>query len=390
MNNRSIDPKIIAYYLPQYHEIPENNAWWGKGFTEWTNVKKAKPFYKGQKQPRIPLNNNYYDLMNRETVEWQTNLAKKYGIYGFCYFHYFFKNGRKILEKPAENILKWKDIDQRFCFFWANVDWRRTWRVVAKTHATTWNVEDELIYDADDGLLMEQDYGDEQLWKEHFYYLLPFFKDDRYIKIDGKPIFAIYFISYIPQAKEMFCLWEELAKKNGLPGLEILAVNEKIDSNDYIKGIIHYGNGQVESVLGYRIWRQIKGLQTKFFQLLGKSSSNMVISYNRYWKYILQDKPYGQKQNFPGATVRYDETPRKGKKAFCLINDTPESFRKFLAKQLKRGREIFNTDYLFLDAWNEWGEGNYLEPDEEMGFQYLEAVRDAIDSYKNTEEFTHY
>lgn len=370
-------PKVIAYYLPQYHEIPENNEWWGKGFTEWTNVKKARPFFKGQIQPRVPLNHNYYDLMDRSTVEWQTELANRYGLYGFCYFHYYFKNGRKILEKPAENLLKWKDINQRFCFFWANVEWKRTWSTVLGTHTTSWTAEDTVKTGS--GVLLEQDYGDEAAWKAHFDYLLPFFKDERYIKIGGRPVFAIYYISYIPRAADMFKVWDELAKENGFPGLQLLAVNEDPKKIPYVNGILHYGGGQLRHSLSYQLW--IKGhLGVNYLLRAAKINRRLhtVLDYEQYWKRLLRDKPYGTVQNYPGATVRYDETPRRGENSLCLSNATPELFEKYMAQQLKRGRDLFGTEYLFLDAWNEWGEGNYLEPDEETDYQYLEALRNAI------------
>ena len=172
--NSNDDTKIIAFYLPQYHAIPENDQWWGKGFTEWTNVKKAKPLFEGHDQPRIPLNHNYYNLLDDNTKIWQANLAKKYGVYGFCYYHYWFKGGKKLLEKPAEQMLSNKSIDLPFCFCWANENWTRNW---------------------DGGnreIMVEQDYGNKDDWECHFQYLLQFFKDKRYITVDGKPLFIIY------------------------------------------------------------------------------------------------------------------------------------------------------------------------------------------------------
>ncbi len=194
--------KIIAYYLPQFHEIEENNKWWGKGFTEWTNIKSAKKLYLKHIQPKKPLNKNYYNLLNKETVEWQTNLAVKYGIYGFCYYHYWF-NGRKILEKPAENLLKWKDINQKFCFCWANHSWRKTWNGTNQT-------------------LLEQLYGNEKEWKDHFNYLLKFFNDSRYIKIDNKPILILFRSKEIPMLDERIKFYTEEAKKNGFNGIFII------------------------------------------------------------------------------------------------------------------------------------------------------------------------
>ena len=152
--------KIIAFYLPQYHQTPENDEWWEEGFTEWTNVKRAKAIHKKQIQPKIPLNNNYYDLMDKKVVEWQTDLMHQYGVYGFCYFHYWF-TGKKLLYRPAENLLKWKDINQPFCFEWANSTWARTWTAYSKSATTDWVHADKL--ESGDGVLLEQKYGTE-LW----------------------------------------------------------------------------------------------------------------------------------------------------------------------------------------------------------------------------------
>ncbi len=187
--------KILAYYLPQFHEIEENNKWWGKGFTEWTNVKKGKKLFKTQNQPFVPLNNNYYNLLNKETVKWQTELAKKYGVYGFCYYHYWFE-GKKLLEKPVENLLKWKNIDQKFCFCWANHSWKKTWNGLNE-------------------ILMEQKYGNEDSWNKHFDYLLQFFKDERYIKIDNKPIFMIFKLKDIKDINEMLDFFNKKCIENG-------------------------------------------------------------------------------------------------------------------------------------------------------------------------------
>ena len=200
--------KIIAYYLPQFHEVKENSEWWGKGFTEWVNVKKAKPLYRNHKQPNLPLENNYYDLLNKESVIWQTKLANEYGIDGFCYYHYWFK-GKKILEKPAENLLKWKDILQNFCFCWANHDWKKTWNGTNQ-------------------ILIKQEYGEEKEWEEHFQYLLSFFKDNRYIKIGNKPILMIFNAEAIPRVNERIEYYNKRCKEHGFEGIYIIeSLNSK-------------------------------------------------------------------------------------------------------------------------------------------------------------------
>ena len=199
--------KMIAFYLPQFHSIPENDRAWGKGFTEWTNIKKAVPLFEGHNQPRIPLNENYYNLLDSKTQVWQSELALKYGVYGFCYYHYWFKNGKKLLEKPLENMLQNKDIKIPFCISWANENWSKRWD------------------GGNQELIAEQDYGNEQDWEMHFEYLLNFFKDERYITLGGKPVFLIYKPGEIPCLSEMLNYFDLKAKENGLKGICFMIQN---------------------------------------------------------------------------------------------------------------------------------------------------------------------
>ena len=192
--------KIIAFYLPQFHNIPENDEWWGDGFTEWVNVKKAKPIFDGHNQPRVPLNHNYYNLLDDDVKIWQADLAKKYGVYGFCYYHYWF-DGKLLLEKPMEQMLENKKVDIPFCICWANEPWTRAWVGETKT-------------------LIPQKYGSKKEWKEHFDYLLPFFKDPRYILDEGKPLVVIYRPEIIDVLNDMLDYWNELAKNAGFEGLK--------------------------------------------------------------------------------------------------------------------------------------------------------------------------
>ena len=193
--------KIIAFYLPQFHEIPENNKWWGKGFTEWVNVKKARPLFENHNQPRVPLNKNYYNLLDEKTQKEQVKLANDYGLYGFCFYHYWF-DGKLLLEKPVEKFLKNKSLDTHFCICWANEHWTNAWA----------NKEAKV--------LIEQKYGNKKEWKDHFDYLLNFFKDDRYIKENNKPLLVIYRPELIDCLKEMLEFWDEEAKKHGFAGLD--------------------------------------------------------------------------------------------------------------------------------------------------------------------------
>ena len=178
--------KILALYLPQFHSIPENDKWWGNGYTEWTAVKNAKPLFANHYQPRIPLDNNYYDLSNNsgKTWFWQAELARKFGIYGFCIYHYWFE-GKQLLERPMEILRDHKEMDINYCICWANETWSRNWYAQERT------------------VLLEQRYGDESAWIKHFEYLNTFFRDKRYIKIDNKPVINIYHSQEITCLKEM-------------------------------------------------------------------------------------------------------------------------------------------------------------------------------------------
>ncbi|SCX02912.1 hypothetical protein SAMN02910339_00471 [Lachnospiraceae bacterium YSD2013] len=365
--------KIITFYLPQFHRIKENDEWWGEGFTEWTNVKKCKPVFKNQTQPKIPLDENYYDLMDKTTVEWQTDLMNQYGVYGFCYFHYWFK-GRKILEKPAENLLKWKDINQRFCFAWANATWARTWSAVK---GTEWTKSEEEREQIGDGVLLKQEYGNKEDWIRHYNYLREFFLDDRYIKKDGMPLFLIYKLHDIECAKDMFEVWNNLAKKDGFPGIFVVSINE-VPNNTYVKAIAKYGNYSTYNRNYFR-----SGVNYIIRHLLGKKNAiPYILSYEKVWKGLIKEKYSKDILTFPGGVVKYDETPRRGRDSTYIEGATPERFEKYLTLQVGK-RENTSADFLFLDAWNEWGEGNYLEPDVEFGYGYLEALKRVTSKYGN-------
>lgn len=363
--------KVVAYYLPQYHSIPENDMWWGKGFTEWTNVKKAIPFYDGQIQPRIPLDNNYYNLLDKDTVKWQTDLSQKYGLYGFCYFHYYFGDGKHLLEKPAENLLRWKDVNQRFCFFWANSSWARTWN--ANEHnETTWAPDDGSA--SGKKVLVEQKYNGEKDWKDHIDYLIPYFQDDRYIKIDNRPFFAIYMADEVPNLDEMVSFWNKELRKNGIDGVYIASVNKSIPKCKNIDAILQYGYGTYSKTPRYYANR----IFSKILSTVNYKYTEKVWDYEAVWKMITEKKPDANIHTIPGGTVQYDETPRRGDSALVFKNSSPEIFEKYMKIQLKRAKEVYHSDYLFLDAWNEWGEGNYLEPDLTWGYQYLDALQKSM------------
>ncbi len=213
-------PKILAIYLPQFYENEDNNRWWGKGFTDWESVKTAEAYFPGHEEPRVPLGGDYYDLSRKETMMAQAQMAETYGIDGFCFYHYYFKDGKKELELPAENLLRWKDIPMPFCFNWASEPWIRSWsRISGNVWAERYETDDAEVKA---GILAEQDYGTYEDWVRHFQYLLPFFKDERYIRVDRKPVFLFYSPEDIHPLQEMTRCWRELAVKAGLPGLYLI------------------------------------------------------------------------------------------------------------------------------------------------------------------------
>lgn len=352
--------KIIAYFLPQFHEIEENNKWWGNGFTEWINVKKGKKLFKNQYQPFVPLN-NYYNLLNKKTVEWQTELAKKYGVYGFCYYHYYFE-GKLLLEKPAENLLKWKDINQKFCFCWANHSWKKTWNGLNE-------------------ILIEQTYGNENEWNKHFNYLLQFFKDERYIKIDNKPIFMIYSPEDVKKLDERIKFFSKKCIENGFSGIYLIESKNTIKN---LKLISPESSAQVlrepNCCLTKRFfWEKVfQKLKSKF----QKNYLYFVQKYNylRFVNYSIEiSAKYVNKKTLPGIFTSWDNTSRHGRRGYVIEGSTPKLFKEYLLEQKNIMKER-NVEYIFLNAWNEWAEGMYLEPDEKYKYGYLEAIKEVMDT----------
>jgi len=359
--------KIIAFYLPQFHAFPENDQWWGKGFTEWDNVRTAQALFNGHVQPRIPLNDNYYNLLDTDVIKWQSKLAKEYGIYGFCYYHYWF-DGKLLMEKPMEHMLADKSIDFPFCISWANENWTRAWAQKNKE------------------ILISQTYGGKEEWKTHFDYLLPFFKDDRYIKINEKPVMIIYRPEIIPVLRDMLVEWKKLAKENGLKDLCIIyqraSTYNHLNSEDgylfdygieYQPDMVHACQRKTYAMMKRKI------LNAAALKIHHKLNVKNVIAYNydETWNRILSLKPRDEKM-IPGAFVNWDNTPRHKEKGSLELEYTVEKFKRYLSNQIVRAKTIYDKDILFLFAWNEWGEGGYLEPDAQEGYGRLEAIRDVL------------
>lgn len=339
--------KLIAYYLPQFHEIPENNEAWGKGFTEWRNVKKAVPLYDGHNQPREPLSDNYYSLLDIETMKWQASLAEKYGIYGFCFYHYWFKDGRKVLEKPAEMLLSHQEVEMPFCFSWANEPWTKSWHGAA----------------GEKEILLEQGYGSEEQWRKHFEYLFPFFCDERYIKVDGKPVFLIYQINKIGCFNRMVDYWNNLAVSRGLPGIyivDMLTNDGKRSYNKRVSATVDFQPGKIQ--------RRLKSRSCE-------EGGCRKLSYDDNCFFMLNE--IHKKNEFRCVFIDYDDTPRRGMKGVVYEGSSPEKFGRYLQKTIELSTKE-ESGFIFVNAWNEWGEGNYLEPDKKNGYAYLEAVQMAM------------
>jgi hypothetical protein len=359
-NRREIDKnvKLIAFYLPQFHSIPENDEWWGKGFTEWTKVRQAKPLFnnifKKHYQPREPSAEiGYYNLLNVDVQRKQIKMAKEYGIYGFCFYHYWF-NGKKLLEKPVETFIVNKDLDFPFCLCWANEPWTRKW--------------DGL----DQHVLQAQTYGGEQDWVDHFNYLLPALNDKRAIRIDGKPIFLIYRIGHIECINEMINCWRKQAKSYGLPGLIILAgITAFPDSLDFYDKDI---DGVYEFAPNCLTWENPE----KKWNALYKYDLYQKYDYDSYWQALLKcEKRFHT--HFRGAFVSWDNTPRAAENAIMVYGATPDKYRIYLRNQIQRVlKESGKDKFIFINAWNEWAEGCYLEPDKKYGRAFLEATKKAL------------
>lgn len=376
--------KIIALYLPQYHVIEENNNWWGENFTEWTNMKKAYSLQKDHYQPRIPLNDNYYDLLDPETIRWQINLAKEYGIYGFCVYHYWF-DGKLLLEKPMEMFLNDTSLNIPFFFCWANDEWTNIWKGENQEIKT----------------LIMNHYNDKNLWKDHFYYLLKFFKDDRYMKEGNKPIFVIYNPIKIgsKNLRRMIALWDKLAKENGFDGIifSYQSPASFMTLNDKERRLFDYGFEYVPPLVAWKkktkielIKARLKSSGGQIIRMVNKSlldkktpitnnhcAIRTVRKYDDEWNDVLNFVPYDDK-TIPGAFVDWDNTPRYSRNGKVLIGASPQKFQQFLVKQIERAKTIYKKDAIILFAWNEWSEGGYLEPDTKFRYEYLEAVKSAL------------
>lgn len=351
--------RVIALYLPQFHPIPENDEWWGKGFTEWTNTAKAKPMFHGHYQPHTPADLGFYDLRLPETRIAQAEMAREYGIEAFCYYHYWFA-GKRVLERPFAEVLESGEPDFPFCLCWANQTWTGIW------HGTPNRV------------LIEQTYPGYDDYRNHFDLLLRAFTDRRYVTVDGKPLFLIYEPLDIPEVKKMTELWRKWAEESGLKGLYLVGYSwgRSFAAQEYgfdgtLMERFHFRKRK------FFRRRPITMLMRKIGLKMGKP---IVYSYKKILPELLENKIFNERE-YPCVIPNWDNTPRSGKNGLVLHGSTPELFRIHFRNALKIIQN-FPPEHkiIFVKSWNEWAEGNHLEPDLKFGRGYLQVLKEEIEN----------
>ena len=360
-----VDKRIIAFYLPQYHPFPENDEWWGKGFTEWRNVVKARPLYRGHYQPHLPADLGFYDLRVPEVRQQQADMARMYGINGFCYYHYWF-NGHQLMERPLEEMLSSGNPDFPFMLCWANENWTRAWDGGSRH------------------ILIAQNYSEEDD-RAHIRYLLDnVFSDSRYIRVDGKPVFLIYRSMLFPNMKETIRVWREEASSKGVE-LYLCRV-ETMDcyGEEYLQ------DGFDAAVEFQPFTHQMNEFQKKRNPLrkfayninrhLFNTCKKKKIDYSEYVDYICKTH-FPDYKMYPGVIPMCDNTSRRKQKMFILDKSTPEKYGEWLYSVMNKFVPYSKDEnFVFVNAWNEWAEGNHLEPDLKWGFRYLEETEKVVKS----------
>lgn len=355
--NAAENPKLIAFFLTQYHPIPENDEWWGKGFTEWTNVTKAKDLFPGHYQPHLPADLGFYDLRLRETRHEQVQLAKQYGIDGFCYYYYWF-SGRKILHRPLEEMLADKELDMPFCLCWANENWSRRWDA------------------AEHEVLLAQRYLPEDNL-EFIKSLEPYLRDSRYIKKDGKPLILVYRPQHLPAACDAARVWREYCAAVGIGEIHICAA-------------LTHGN------LDYKQFGFDSGVEFPPHNLSAFWINHKIPFYDEFEGYICQYKDLAElymSRNYDGAVYKtvfpsWDNTARRSHRALIILNGTPANYEYWLACTIDRAQKDPQAgDFVFINAWNEWAEGCHLEPDHVWGRSFLESTLKVKQGVRNYHAF---
>lgn len=348
--------KTIAFYLPQFYPTPENDIWWGKGFTEWTNVGRAEPLFRGHYQPRVPADLGYYDLRVPEVRIQQAQMAQDAGIDGFCYWHYWFA-GQRLLDRVFSEVVNSGEPDFPFCLCWANHSWKRK----------TWDPT------LPDKMLMEQTYPGKEDYKEHFYAMLPAFKDKRYIKVDDRLLFGIFEPGDIPNMKEMADIWNGLAVENGLSGFYFFGLAQ---GSGALSGANREGIDKVvydamfDAVYIHNHQRNMR-VVAKLKDLLRCPNP---LKYDLYAK-VAVDKFIHYHETVPCIDPNFDHSPRSGSRGTIIVDSTPRKWGALLKKTIEIAKRQNTDNLLFIKSWNEWGEGNYLEPDMKFGTGYLEETK---------------
>jgi len=345
--------RLIAFYLPQFHPIPENDDFWGGGFTEWTHLAAARPLYRGHDQPKLPGELGFYDLRLPETRVAQAELARRHGIEGFCYWHYWF-GGRRVLERPFQEVLDSGAPDFPFCLGWANASWTGVW------------------YGAPERILIEQTYPGAYDYAAHFASILPALEDARYIRVENKPLVLVFQPGELPDANAFCAQWRELAERAGLPGLHLVGFGGKKwdPTQSGFDGSVLHGPQPP------RRRRRLARLRTWLRQRTG---GPRVYPYREYIRSCFP-KRLDSPRDYPVALPNWDNTPRSGPRGFVFDGSTPELFREHLREAITRVTDRPREQRIvFLKSWNEWAEGNYLEPDRDRGLAYLEVVRDEVE-----------
>jgi len=357
--------RLIAFYLPQFHPIPENDAWWGRGFTEWTNVCQAKPLFLKHRQPRLPADMGFYDLRVPETRAAQAGLAHKYGIEGFCYWHYWFQ-GRRLLWRPFNDVLQSGEPNFPFCLAWANESWSRRW-----------------LGEEEDVLAAQTYSEDDDI--HHIQWLLQAFADRRYITVNAHPLFLIYRPRHLPNPQRTTDVFRTECVKAGLPEPFLVGIDAHCQNFD-CRSIGFDGTLSFEPQLGLLPGAQKPGSASNDDASLSKLLRNIRLGIfsNRLKIYddeearrlMFQQKP--EFPYYPSIFVGWDSTPRRRENAIVVVNGTPDQFGGHLSAMIRTvANRPFEDRLVFINAWNEWAEGNYLEPDFKWGRGYLKAVRKA-------------
>jgi hypothetical protein len=359
--------RCIAFYIPAFYAFPENDRWWGSGFTEWDLVKGARPLFPGHEQPRAPhASLGYYDPRDPDVRKRQACLAAEYGIEGFCYWHMWFGEGKMLLHETAEHILKTGVPEMPFCLAWANETWTRRW-ARSRTRGE---------------VLIEQTYPGEEDHHLHFSYLLPFFRDHRYIQIDGKPLFVIYRPFDIPHREATIKLWQAFARDAGLRGIFFVGmitrereISRLQDLDGYTRkqppeAFRRYGMGTVQGALRGDILSGLRCAQ-------GLLRRPQVFSQRDFIRYARHRKI--AEREFPQILTNWDDTPRQGRLGTVIFGTGSDLLHKTLGHAVRSVQSRpQDRRLIFLKSWNEWGEGNYVEPDDVYGFSLLQTIRDTL------------